>query len=228
MKETLRRAFVLTIPVLCGYLVLGIACGVLLQQAGFGAGWAFFTSLFIYAGSMQFVLVNLLSGGASLLHTAMMTLMINFRLLFYGLSLIERFRGMGAAKPYMIHALSDETYSLLCLNDSADKRLMLCIGALNQSYWVIGSVLGALLGAVIPFDTTGIDFAMTALFVVILVEQWKQSRCHLPALIGGGCALACLVLFGADSFLPPAMLACVALLLLSRRAIDAASGNKEV
>ena len=228
MKETLRRAFVLTIPVLCGYLVLGIAFGVLFQQAGFGAGWAFFTSLFIYAGSMQFVLVNLLSGGASLLHTAMMTLMINFRLLFYGLSLIERFRGMGAAKPYMIHALSDETYSLLCQNDSADKRLMLCIGALNQSYWVIGSVLGALLGAVIPFDTTGIDFAMTALFVVILVEQWKQSRCHLPALIGGGCALACLVLFGADSFLPPAMLACVALLLLSRRAIDAASGNKEV
>ena len=227
MKKTLKRAFVLTVPVLCGYLVLGIAFGVLLQQAGFGIWWALFTSLFVYAGSMQFVLVNLLSGGASLLYTAMMTLMINFRFLFYGLSLIERFRGMGAAKPYMIHTLSDETYSLLCLNDSDDKRLMLCIGALNQCYWIIGSVLGTLLGAVIPFDTTGIDFAMTALFVVILVEQWKQSRCHLPAIIGGGCAFICLILFGADSFLPPALLACVALLLFSRRTIDAAFENKE-
>lgn len=231
MKKTFKQAFVQTIPVLCGYLFLGIAFGVLLQQAGFGAPWAFFISLFVYAGSMQFVLVDLLAGGASLPRTALMTLMINFRHIFYGLSLIERFRGMGASKPYLIHALTDETYSLLCLNSSKDtsdeKPLILCISLLNHCYWIAGSVIGGLLGAVIPFDTTGIDFAMTALFVVIFVEQWKESRCHLPALIGGGCALVSLACFGAGSFLPPALLTAVTLLLLGRRTIDAHSAEKE-
>lgn len=231
MRKVLRFAFIKTLPVLFGYLFMGIAFGVLLQKAGYHFIWAFFISLFCYAGSMQFVLISLLTGGASLIRCAFMTLMINFRHVFYGLSLIERFKGMGPALPYMIHALTDETYSLHCLirpqPDMDEKRLMLAVSILNHIYWITGSVLGALLGSLITFDTTGIDFAMTALFTVIFVEQWKEAKCHIPALVGGGCALASLLLFGPTNFLPPALLACVALLLRSRGTIDARQKEEE-
>lgn len=221
MRHTLRAAFPKTLPVLFGYLFLGIAFGVLLQQHGFSALWAGGISLFVYAGSLQFVLVDLLAGGSSLIHCAMLSLMINFRHFFYGLSMIERFRGLGWRMPYLVHALTDETYSLLCLNRNedreTDRQQMLAIAALDHLYWVAGSVLGGTLGAQIPFDTTGIDFAMTALFVVIFVEQWLDARDHMPALTGGGCALVCCVLFGPDRFLPPALLATVGLLLWQRQ-----------
>lgn len=231
LRKILRFAFVKTLPVLFGYLFMGIAFGILLENAGYHFIWAFFISLFCYAGSMQFVLISLLTGGASLLRCALMTLMINFRHVFYGLSLIERFKGMGRALPYMIHALTDETYSLHCLigpqPDMDEKRLMLTVSVLNHLYWITGSVTGALLGSLITFDTTGIDFAMTALFTVIFVEQWKQSKSHIPALVGGGCALISLLLFGQTSFLPPALLASVALLLLSRK-VTHTQENQEV
>lgn len=218
----IRFAFTQTIPVLLGYIFLGIAFGLLLQDAGYSFWWAFFCSLFIYAGSMQFVLVTLLTGGVSLIYAAVMTLFINGRHIFYGLSFIEKFRKMGKAYPYMVFSLTDETYSVLCslkvpewMNE---KRISFLIALFDHSYWIIGSVLGAVIGELITFDTTGIDFSMTALFVVIVLNQWVESREHRPALIGAVIGILCLFLFGADKFLLPA-LTVTALALLGGRKV---------
>ena len=223
-KEVLREvhfAFTQTIPVLLGYLFLGIAFGLLIQDAGYSFWWAFFCSLFIYAGSMQFVLVTLLTGGVSLIYAAVMTLFINGRHIFYGLSFIEKFRKMGKAYPYMIFSLTDETYSVLCslrVPDMMDeKRISFLIALFDHSYWIIGSVLGAVIGELITFDTTGIDFSMTALFVVIVLNQWMESREHRPALIGAIIGMVCLFLFGADKFLLPALTITVLALLGGRK-----------
>lgn len=226
--QELRYAFRQTIPVLCGYLFLGLAFGLLMQQAGYGWPWAVLTSVIVYAGSMQFVLVGMLGGGfASLLSVALTTLSVNSRHLFYGLSFLETFRKMGKARPYMIFSLTDETYSLLCnlhppkaLN--AD-RVRLYIALLDHLYWVAGSAAGAVLGSVLPFDLTGIDFAMTALFVVIFVEQWCAAKSHLPALAGAVFALLWLVILGPDRFLLPALVCTVLALLLGRRMLPAQS-----
>lgn len=218
----IRFAFTQTIPVLLGYIFLGIAFGLLLQNAGYSFWWAFFCSLFIYAGSMQFVLVTLLTGGVSLIYAAVMTLFINGRHIFYGLSFIEKFRSMGKAYPYMIFSLTDETYSVLCslkIPDKMDeKRVSFFIALFDHSYWIIGSVLGAVIGELITFDTTGIDFSMTALFVVIVLNQWMESREHRPAIIGAVIGMLCLMLFGADKFLLPA-LTITALALLGGRKV---------
>ncbi len=224
MKRELSFAFRQTIPVLCGYIFLGIAFGLLLQQAGFGVGWALLSSLIIYAGSIQFVLVSFLSGGTNLLTVAAMVFFINARHIFYGLSFLDRFKRMGKARPYMIFSLTDETYSLLCsvkvpetLNEN---RVLFFMSALDQCYWVLGSVIGSLAGAAIRFDTTGIDFAMTALFVVIFVEQWLSAKSRLPALLGLGSGIVCLLLLGPDRFILPALVVAVALLMLLRPILE--------
>lgn len=211
-KETfheIRFAFSQTIPVLLGYIFLGIAFGLMLQDAGYSFWWAFLCSLFIYAGSMQFVLVTLLTGSVSLIYAVIMTLFINGRHIFYGLSFIEKFRKMGKAYPYMIFSLTDETYSVLCglkvPDKMNEKRVSFMISLLDHVYWILGSVLGALIGEWITFDTTGIDFSMTALFVVIVLNQWMDSREHRPALIGATIGVVCLLIFGADKFLLPAL-----------------------
>lgn len=218
----IRFAFTQTIPVLLGYIFLGMAFGLLLQDAGYSFWWAFFCSLFIYAGSMQFVLVTLLTGGVSLIYAAVMTLFINGRHIFYGLSFIEKFRKMGKAYPYMVFSLTDETYSVLCSlkvpEKMDEKRVSFFIALLDHSYWIIGSVLGAVIGELITFDTTGIDFSMTALFVVIVLNQWMESREHRPAIIGAVIGMLCLWLFGADKFLLPA-LTITALALLGGRKV---------
>lgn len=215
MKE-LNFAFKRTIPILLGYITLGIAFGILLQQAGFGWPWALLTSVFVYAGSMQFVMVTFLGGGISLLSVILMTLSVNSRHMFYGISFIERFKTMGKARPYMIFSLTDETYSLFCgttfpsgLNE---KKTMVLMSAMNQCYWIIGSVTGNLIGNIIPFDTTGIDFAMTALFVVIFTEQWLAADSHIPTYIGLISGVLCLVIFGPGSFVLPSLILAVALL----------------
>ena len=219
--QELRYAFRRTVPVLCGYLFLGLAFGLLMQQAGYGWPWAVLTSVIVYAGSMQFVLVGMLGGGfGSLLSVALTTLSVNSRHLFYGLSFLETFRKMGKARPYMIFSLTDETYSLLCSLQppqtlNAD-RVRLYIALLNHLYWVAGSAAGAILGSVLPFDLTGIDFAMTALFVVIFVEQWCAAKSHLPALAGAGFGIFWLIVLGPDRFLLPALVCTVLVLLLSR------------
>ena len=221
-----------TIPVLCGYIFLGIAFGLLLQQAGYGLIWALLASVFIYAGSMQFVLVGLLGGGfGSLLSVALTTLSVNGRHLFYGLSFIEPFARMGRAEPYMIFSLTDETYSLLCGTEIPPQlnknRAFLFISLLDQSYWVTGSVLGAVLGSVLPFDMTGIDFAMTALFVVIFIEQWRGARSHLPALVGIALALVCLAVFGPDNFLLPTLVCSVLVLTMLQKRLAPLVAEKE-
>lgn len=218
-KHTAKTAFLDTLPVMTGYLFLGIGFGIILQQNGYSALWAFAMSLFIYAGSMQFVGVGLLTGGAGLLTTALTTLMVNARHLFYGISMIDAYKGTGKWKPYLIFALTDETYSLVSrqLPPEVERtRYYLLVSFFDQCYWVAGSVLGGLAGK-LPVDFTGIDFALTALFVTIFVEQWLTSENHLPALVGVGSALACLLIFGADSFLIPAMLLIAAILMMLRK-----------
>lgn len=215
MKE-LKFAFKRTIPILLGYITLGIAFGILLQQAGFGWLWALFISTVVYAGSMQFVMITFLGGGISLLSVILMTLSVNSRHMFYGISFIERFKAMGKARPYMIFSLTDETYSLLCGTrvppSVNEKKVTLLMSALDQSYWITGSVLGNLIGNIIPFDTTGIDFAMTALFVVIFTEQWLSADSHIPTYIGLFSGVLCLVIFGPGSFILPSLILAVALL----------------
>lgn len=221
-----------TVPVLCGYLFLGIAFGLLLQQAGYAWPWALLISGIVYAGSMQFVLVGMLGGGfASLLSVALTTLSVNSRHLFYGLSFLDTFRKMGKARPYMIFSLTDETYSLLCgvaIPPQLDaRRVRLWMSALDHSYWVAGSVAGAALGSVIPFDLTGIDFAMTALFVVIFVDQWRAAQSHLPAGIGLAFGLIWLVVLGPDRFLLPALICTVLALMVCRGHLESAAPDAD-
>ena len=228
MKNRLcKEAFVKTLPVMAGYLVLGIGFGILLRGAGFGVWYALAMSVFIYAGSMQYVGVGLLAGGASVLSTMLTTVMVNARHLFYSISMIESYKDAGKYKPYMIFALTDETYSLLCDGKVPDgvnaNRYRFLVSLFNHCYWVTGCVLGSLLGAVLPFSTAGIEFSMTALFIASFTEQWLNTRDHVPALTGLLSTLLCLVLFGPDRFLIPAMLLMtLALTLTGKRGEDRA------
>ncbi|MBO5336476.1 MAG: AzlC family ABC transporter permease [Lachnospiraceae bacterium] len=218
--DEIRFAFAQSVPVMLGYIFLGIAFGLMLQDAGYSFWWAFLCSVCIYAGSMQFVLVTLLTGGVSLLYAAVMTLFINGRHLFYGLSFIEKFQSMGKYYPYMIFSLTDETYSVLCglkvPKEMNEKRISFMIALFDHCYWIIGSVLGAVIGQLITFDTTGVDFSMTALFVVIVINQWMDSKEHRPAIVGAVIGILCLFIFGADKFLLPA-LTLVALILIGEK-----------
>lgn len=192
-----------------GYVFLGFGFGILLEQNGYGLWWALAMSIFIYAGSMQYVAISLLTGGASLLTTALTTLMVNARHLFYGISMVDAYKGAGKKKPYLIFALTDETYSLVSQNQVPEgmSRHGYCfaVSLLNHCYWVLGSALGSLAGNLIPINYEGIDFVLTALFVTIFVEQWLSTKHHLPALIGVAATVLCLLLFGQDIFLIPSM-----------------------
>lgn len=227
-KKELSFAFMQSIPVMLGYLFLGFAFGLMLQDAGYHFIWAFLISLFVYAGSMQFVLVTLLTGGASLLHTAVMTLFINGRHIFYGLSFIEKFKQSGKFYPYMVFSLTDETYSVLCglkvPEKMNEKRVSFYIAVLDQLYWVLGSVAGALIGQLISFNTTGIDFSMTALFLVIVLNQWMENKQHTPAIVGMIAGIVCLFLFGADKFILPALAISALILLLFQKRLSPQGG----
>lgn len=211
MKKTMKKAFTDTIPVLTGYIVLGFGFGIILKSSGYGILYAFIMSLFIYAGSMQYVAVSLLGGGASLITVALTTLMVNARHLFYGISMLEKYKNTGKIKPYLIFALTDETYSLVC-NDSLDiteknrKHYYFLVSLFNHIYWVSGTVFGAVVGSLVCFNSEGIEFALTALFITVFIEQWLTSRKHAPAITGVIVSAICLALFGPDKFLIPAML----------------------
>lgn len=218
----LREAFRATLPVMAGYLVLGAGFGMVLKSKGFGIPWAGAMSLFIYAGSMQFVAADLMASGASLLTLAVTTLLVNARHLFYGISMVDRYRNAGKAKPYLIFALTDETYSLLCARQngpagSGEIRYDLTVSLLNQSYWVAGSLAGALLGEFLPFNTEGIDFALTALFITVVVDQWRGGKHRLCTVMGLSVSLVCLLVFGPDNFLIPAMAMILASVFLIRK-----------
>lgn len=221
-----KPAFVATLPVLTGYLVLGFGFGIIMKANGFGPALTFAMSLLIYAGSMQYAAIGLFTGGASLLTVALTTLMVNARHLFYGISMLDKYKYTGARKPYLIFGLTDETYSLVCSDHpeiSAESRndYYLLVTLLNQIYWITGSVLGAAAGALLQFNSEGIDFALTALFLTVFTEQWLTAEKHAPALIGVGVSVGSLLLFGADGFLIPAMLVIAVLLCLYKE--DAAN-----
>jgi len=223
-RRAFAAAFPATVPVLMGYLSIGIAFGLMLEAVGYNVIWAFFMSLTIYAGSGQYMGVELLATGAALVNVAALTLILNFRHLVYGLSLLEKFRGMGVRKLYMIFSLTDETYALLSsarVPERVDPHdYYFAVAVLDHSYWILGSVIGSVAGALIQFDTTGIDFAMTALFLVIAVDQWNTYRSHLPALLGAGITVVSLVVMGAANMLIPALCVIIAALLALRVKLD--------
>ena len=220
MAERLRYAFVKSLPVMAGYIFLGIAFGIVLEEAGYNFIWALFMSVVVFAGSLQFAMVPLMAAAASPLLMAMTAFFVNLRHIFYGLSFIESFKKM-KEKPYMIFALSDETYSVLCGCKNEDPKeekrdAWFLIALMDQSYWIIGSVIGAVLGEALPVDFTGIDFSMTALFVVILIEQIiaNVKRNGLLALVSMIITIAMLILFNADSFLLPSLLITVTVVVV--------------
>lgn len=218
---TVKQAFIKSVPVMAGYVVLGIGFGILLRNAGYGVPWALAMSLFIYAGSMQYVGISLISGGASVITAALTTLMVNARHLFYSVSMIGTYRNMGKYKPYLIFALTDETYSLLCdgrVPEGCDAGLYrFLVSLFDHCYWVAGSLIGSILGEVLPFSTRGIEFSMTALFIASFTEQWLNTGDHLPALTGLLGSLLCLILFGPERFLIPAMILITAVLTFLRK-----------
>lgn len=221
-REDIRKAFIASVPVMAGYIVLGAGFGIVLETKGLGLIWALAMSVFIYAGSMQYVAIELITGGASLITTALTTLMVNARHLFYGISMVDKYKGAGKKKPYLIFALTDETYSLVCSDESVkdvnNKYLYyFTVSLLNQIYWITGTVIGSLSGRMINFSTEGIDFALTALFVTIFTEQWISEKNHGPAIAGLASSILCLVVFGKDNFLIPAMCCIVAVLGFMRK-----------
>ena len=222
----IRKAFYKTIPVMAGYIVLGIGFGILLHNAGYGIVWAFAMSTFIYAGSMQYVGIGLLTGGASVITTIITTIMVNARHLFYSISMIDKYKGSGKYKPYLIFALTDETYSLLCdeeeKSDASVNRYRFFVSLFDQCYWIIGSVIGSLLGSMIRFSTAGIEFSMTALFIASFTQQWVESDNHIPAITGLVSTVLCLVIFGTEKFLIPSMLLITLLLTVFRKKEGAA------
>ena len=205
---------------MAGYVVLGIGFGIMLRDVGYGVPWAFAMSALIYAGSLQYVGVGLIAGGASVLTTIITSFVVNARHLFYSISMIDRYKDAGKYKPYLIFALTDETYSLLCDGKTPEgddpNQYRFFVSLFNQCFWVTGGVIGNALGAVLPFSTQGIEFSMTALFIASFTEQWLTMDDHIPAATGLLCTLLCLLVFGSENFLIPAMLLITLVLTLLR------------
>ena len=217
-KSAVRAAFLDTVPVMTGYVFLGFGFGILMHQSGYGVLWAGAMSLFIYAGSMQYMAVSLLTSGAGLLTAALTTVVVNARHLFYGISMVDAYKRAGKKKPYMIFALTDETYSLVSKNQIPEgmsrHRYCFLVSLFDQVYWIAGTVLGSLAGSLLPINYEGIEFVLTALFVTIFVEQWLSTKDHKPAIIGTVSTVLCLVLFGKEIFLIPSMVIIAVLLTI--------------
>lgn len=225
MKNAIKAAFPYTIPVCLGYVPLGIAYGLMMANANYGVLWGLFSSLLIYSGTAQFVSVDFLANATALLQIAIIIIVMNSRMMFYGLSFLDRFNGMGLKKWYMIFALTDETYALLSATKIPEhieeKKFMFAIAALNQSYWVIGGVIGITVGNSIQFNSEGVDFVMTALFVVLCMDQWKAYASHEPAWIGLSCSVIALIIFGASNFMIPALIGIIAVMVFRKKPIEA-------
>lgn len=209
MLHAIRKAFPYTLPVLFGYAFLGLAFGLLTIEAGLPHWMAPLSSFVVYAGSMQFVLIGLYGGAVSLVSVALLTLSINGRLMFYGIPLLREFKGAGPLKPYLIHTLSDESFALMTAAHPPDDvnpiHFYLSLGLLNQLYWIVATWIGALFGTLVQFNTKGLDFVMTALFIAIFTEQWLQTRERRPAVVGVLVSILCIVIFSRSTFILPAM-----------------------
>lgn len=231
MVKTLRYAVKHSFPIFISFIPVGLAYGVLMQSAGYNFLWTGACSLFVMAGSLQYLMVSFFAGGVSLATVAVMALLLNSRHIFYGLSFIEKFRSFGPWKYFLIYALTDENYSLHCSHhfdeDIDEKWAYVLTAVMPILYWIFLSVAGALIGTLIPFDTTGIDFALTALFIVILIEQMSGADNRLPALLAFVSSIVCLVIFGPSNFILPSLLITVALLTILRSRIEPQNKEKE-
>ncbi|MBQ8180015.1 MAG: AzlC family ABC transporter permease [Candidatus Methanomethylophilaceae archaeon] len=227
----LRRAFPYTVPVLIGYLFIGLAFGVMFAEQGYSVLWAILMSTVVYAGSGQYLAVNFFVPGMSLVQAVFLTVMVNIRHVFYGLSLVERFNRFDWKRWYLIFGMTDETYSLICTTDVPEdvdeETFLLSITFLNQVYWIVGTIIGSVAATVIPFNSEGIEFAMTALFLVLFVEMWMRRSNRFPELLGALAAVVCLLIFGTDGFVLPTMILVMAVLLISRRRLDGGHGDGE-
>ena len=223
-KKAMRRAFPYTVPVLAGYLFIGAAFGVMFADQGYNVLWAVLMSVVVYAGSGQYLATNFFVPGISILQAVFLTLMVNIRHVFYGLSLVDRYNRFGRKRWYLIFGMTDETYSLICTtrvpDDVDEEKFLLSITLLNQLYWIVGTAIGSLTATVIAFDSTGIEFAMTALFIVMFMELWYRRSNRPAELIGMLSAVLCLALFGASNFVLPTMVLMVAVILLGRKKLD--------
>ena len=223
-RAAFRAAFPHTIPIFAGFWFLGLTYGIYMNVSGFSFLYPMLMSLTIFAGSMEFVTVELLLGAFNPLQALAMTLMINARHLFYGISMLDKFRGTGLKKLYLIFGMCDESFSInytASIPKDVDRGwFMFFITLLNHLYWFSGSTLGGLFGSLIHFNTEGLDFVMTAMFVVIFMEQWLKDKRHTSALAGTGISLLCLLIFGPDNFIIPAMLAILAALTLLRKPLE--------
>lgn len=218
LLKSFKAAFPLTIPIMAGFLFLGTTYGILMNTKGFGLLFTLGMSLFVFAGSMQFVAVNLLLCAFNPLEALLMTLMINARHLFYGISMLDKYAGTGLKKFYLIFGMCDESFSINYVSDipeDADKKwFMFFVTLLNHLYWVAGTLIGCLFGSFITFNTQGIDFAMTAMFAVIFTEQLLNKKNKFPAIAGISVSVLCLIVFGPDKFIIPAMLSILTILSL--------------
>ncbi|MDX9871886.1 MAG: AzlC family ABC transporter permease [Clostridia bacterium] len=222
--KALRAAFPYTLPILTGYLLLGSAYGILMSAKGFTLGWTVLMSILVYAGAMQFVAVTLLTAAFNPWAALFIALMVNVRHLFYGISLLEKYKDAGKLRPFLIFGMTDEAFSIICSTDpppDVDRNyFMFFITLLAYLYWISGSALGSLVGSAISFNVKGLDFVLTALFVVIFIGQWRGQKNHLPAIIGVAATIFCLVLFGQAYFIIPSMLVILAALTIFRKSLE--------
>lgn len=219
-RKAFKAAVPYTLPICVGFLFLGISYGFLMRSKGFSVFYPMLMSLFIFAGSMEFVTVNLLLSAFNPLYAFALSLMVNARHLFYGISMLQKYRNTGLKKIYLIFGMCDESFTINCTVSppNVDKGwFMFFVTLLNHFYWVAGATLGALLGYILHFDTTGIEFVMTALFVVMFINQWDKTERHGSALAGLGCSLLCLLIFGSAHFIIPAMLLIIFCFIGARR-----------
>ncbi|MGN0674206.1 MAG: azaleucine resistance protein AzlC [Oscillospiraceae bacterium] len=222
--RSFKAAFPYTLPIFAGFWFLGLTYGIYMNVSGFSFWYPMLMSLTVFAGSVEFVTVNMLLGSFDPLQALAMTLMINARHLFYGISMLDKYRGTGKFKPYLIFGMCDESFSINYtaeIPEGADKGwFMFFVTLLNHFYWFSGSTLGGIFGSLIKFDTEGLEFVMTAMFVVIFLEQWLKEKNHTSSLIGIGISLLCLIAFGSDNFIIPAMLAILAVLTFARKPLE--------
>ena len=221
-RKALKTTFLDTVPVLTGYLFLGAGFGILLgEKTGLGVGWAAAMAVFMLAGSGQYLAVSLIADHASLISAAIATFLVNARHIFYGISLLVPYKGAGKKKPYMIFALTDETYSLVTQNQPPEgishHQYCFLVSVLDHIYWICGCVLGNIAGALLPVDFKGVEFVLTALFVTMFVEQWLSNKDHRPSIIGVMSTALCLLIFGSEIFLIPSMVLIALLLTISRK-----------
>lgn len=227
-KRDVTAAFRTSLPIMVTFLVLGAGYGILMQEHGYGPLWSLLSGILIFSGTVQFVSVTMLSGG-SVLMAAVTALMVAARHVFFSISMIGRYRNEGKRKWYLYYALCDETYAMLSRDDGPEGvnvgAYRLLVTLFDQVSWVLGSFLGGWLGSLLSFNSTGIDFAMTALFTTVYIQQWLDSKCHIPAILGLAATFACRLLFGRDLFLIPAMVIIIGVLTVMRGKIEATGGD---